>query len=339
MVEKKFLSIIVPTLNEERYASQAILTLPPRPERFDYEILVLDGGSTDRTVEIVSQLAEADPRIKLFHNEKRLQSAAINSGAMIADPRAEVLVRADCHALYPEKFVERVYDALLETGASSVVVPMITIGTGCQQVAIAAAQNSRLGNGGSLHRRPHTSRWVEHGHHAAFRREIFTALGGYDETFSHNEDAEFDIRNVRAGGRIWIECEAAVKYFPRASLSKLAQQYLMHGSGRAKTYLKHRQRLNPRQLLPVAVLLISVTCLAAAFVYPYALVAPFAYFLTCLAAGVVIGFKHRSLCATGSGVAAMVMHISWAFGFLKGLAAGSPLLSPKMRGGNVDETP
>ena len=36
------------------------------------------------------------------------------------------------------------------------------------------------------------SGYVDHGHHAAFRAASFKAIGGYDETFSHNEDAEFD---------------------------------------------------------------------------------------------------------------------------------------------------
>lgn len=319
MNDKSFLSIIVPTLNEEHYVSQALLSLTPNSDRFDYEIIVVDGGSTDRTVAIVRGLSKTNSNIKLVHNEKRLQAAAINIGAQLAHPRAEVLIRADCHAAYPERFAELVYDALQETGASSVVVPMITTGSNCWQTAIAAAQNSRLGNGGSLHRLAQSSRWVEHGHHAAFRRETFAAIGGYDETFSHNEDAEFDIRNVQAGGTIWMECKAAVQYFPRSSLRKLGQQYFKHGAGRAKTYRKHHHTLRLRQLLPVVVLLTCVASLLVAPIFLYALAIPLLYVAACIAFGGVIGMQQRSLCIAGSGIAAIVMHISWAVGFIKSL--------------------
>jgi NADH:ubiquinone oxidoreductase subunit 5 (subunit L)/multisubunit Na+/H+ antiporter MnhA subunit len=36
--------------------------------------------------------------------------------------------------------------------------------------------------------------WIDHGHHALFKTTAFLAAGGYDESFSHNEDAEFDAR-------------------------------------------------------------------------------------------------------------------------------------------------
>ena len=36
--------------------------------------------------------------------------------------------------------------------------------------------------------------WADHGHHALMRISAFRAVGGYDESFSHNEDAELDYR-------------------------------------------------------------------------------------------------------------------------------------------------
>ena len=76
---------------------------------------------------------------------------------------------------------------------------MRTKGTGLFQKATALAQNSRLGNGGSQHREGGAGRWTDHGHHALMRLDAFRAVGGYDETFSHNEDAELDYR-LAAGG-------------------------------------------------------------------------------------------------------------------------------------------
>ena len=137
-----------------------------------------------------------------------------------------MLLRADAHADYPPGFVAAVTEALAQPGVTSVVVPMRTVGVTPFQRAVAAAQNSRLGNGGSAHRGGGgPSGPVEHGHHAAFDRDAFLRLGGYDERFTHNEDAEHDVRATRAGGLVWMCREAPVTYFPRATLQRAAPAF------------------------------------------------------------------------------------------------------------------
>ena len=56
---KPFVSIIMPALNEELYLSAAIDSVIPSSHDIEFELLVLDGGSTDRTREIVQALAAA----------------------------------------------------------------------------------------------------------------------------------------------------------------------------------------------------------------------------------------------------------------------------------------
>src|SRR5262249_8906559 len=153
------------------------------------EIIVVDGGSKDSTLRIVARMAARQPMIRLLHNPKRIQSAAMNLGAASASLRSAVVMRADAHAEYPPGFVSTCLHDLKESCATSVVVPMIATGRSCLQRAIAAAQNSWIGNGGSPHRSGKQSGFVAHGHHALFDRRFFQELGGYDESFTHNEDA------------------------------------------------------------------------------------------------------------------------------------------------------
>src|SRR5262245_48947790 len=186
----------MPALNEAGYVSRAIASVLPRSDEIGCEVLIVDGGSEDGTCGIVQRIAASDPRIRLLRNAQRIQAAGVNLGARHADPRARFLVRADCHAEYPQGFVERCVQTLVSTQVAAVVVPMRTVGSSCLQKAIAAAQNSKLGNGGAAHRLPGRSGFVDHGHHAAFDLRTFLELGGYDETFTHNEDAELDRRMV-----------------------------------------------------------------------------------------------------------------------------------------------
>src|SRR5437879_3295599 len=238
MPSEPSVTIIVPALNEEKYIRQAINSLIPAGEEVDYELIVLDGGSTDCTPLIIKEMMRLNPRIRLETNPTRYQSAAVNRGAKIAKPASNIIIRADSHAEYPPDFVAGLVRELRERDVVSVVVPMGTRGKGFLQRGIAAAQNSRLGNGGALHRTASSSRYVEHGHHAAFERKTFLAVGGYDESFTHNEDAELDIRLGKSGARIWLCSELAIKYFPRSSFAALARHYFNHGFDGSSTLLK-----------------------------------------------------------------------------------------------------
>ncbi len=317
-----FVSVVLPVLNESAYIADCIASLLGQWPDAACEFLVMDGGSTDDTVAIVTALAEQNPSIKLHHNPARIQSAGVNLAVRLAAPQASILVRADAHALYPANFIARCVEALAASGATSVVVPMRTRGAagGGLQHAIAAAQSSRLGNGGAAHRIGAASGFVGHGHHAAFDMDFFRALGGYDETFTYNEDAEFDLRAIAAGGRIWMCADAAVIYFPRSRFGGLARQYFRHGTGRARTLLKHRLPPHPRQMIPVAVLAGCLAGLAATPFSPAFASVALVYPAVCLAWGMALALRLRDRRLIAAGPALVTMHMAWAIGLVTGLA-------------------
>ncbi|MBS0250880.1 MAG: glycosyltransferase family 2 protein [Proteobacteria bacterium] len=307
----------MPALNEERYIADAIASILPSTSAFDYELLVMDGGSTDETGRIVREISAHNPRVKLIRNPRRTQSAAMNIAADICDPKTTILLRADCHALYPPRFVENCVETLRATQSASVVVSMRAVGRTPLQSAIAAAQNSRVGNGGSRHRRASESGYVEHGHHAAFDRQTFRSLYGYDESAPFNEDAEFDARLIQSGGRIYLDGRSTIDYYPRASFVSLAKQYYRHGWGRANTLAKHGMRPKLRQALPVAVLLVCLASVAAwPFIGAIALLPPAVYVFICLAWGAALAVSAAQPALLLAGLAAITMHMSWAVGFL-----------------------
>lgn len=318
-----FVSIVMPALNEARHIAQAIASIEPRGAKIGYEILVMDGGSSDGTQAIVAALAQGNLNLRLVANPKRTQAAALNLAVEVADPRSQVILRADCHADYPAGFVETCLGQLRLRDCASVVVPMLTVGRTCMQKAIASAQNSRLGNGGSAHRLAGSSGYVEHGHHAAFLRSAFVAAGGYDETMLANEDAELDRRLTAQGHRIWLCGEATIDYFPRATLKALARQYFGYGRGRALTCLRHRVVPKARQILPFGVFLACIGSLTLALVDMRFLAVAGLYAALCIGWGALLALRNRSLCDLMSGPAAMSMHLAWGAGFLAGLLGWS----------------
>lgn len=320
-------AIVIPVLNEARYIAACLASLLPQAQEMGASIIVMDGGSTDRTVAIVQAIAAAHPAVSLRHNAKRLQSAAMNLAARLVSPDTAILVRADAHALYPPDFLRLCVTELRARQATSVVVPMRTVGAAGMQRAIAAVQNSRFGNGGAAHRVGGKSGLVEHGHHAAFDRDFFLRIGGYDEAFSHNEDAEHDVRAQRAGGRIWMCGEAVIEYLPRAALWPLARQYYRHGRGRMQTLLRHQLRPRPRQLAAPLVLVVGVLGILGVPVSPWFGLAPLTYGAACLAWAVLAAGRARDPWLLAMAPAVMTTHLSWGAGFLGKLVAS--------RGGSV----
>jgi succinoglycan biosynthesis protein ExoA len=203
--------IVIPTLNEADHIGRLVDWLSGQLDRLQARLVVVDGGSSDQTCKIVQD--RSSDRVKLIQNPHRLQSAALNLAvAQCADERTTWLIRVDAHAHYPDDFCDILLDEAQRRGADSVVVSMEAVGSGFWQRAIALAQNSRFGNGGSAHRLAGAGKWVDHGHHALMRIDTFKDVGGYDPSFSHNEDAELDLRLAKAGHRIWLTGRTRLQY-------------------------------------------------------------------------------------------------------------------------------
>lgn len=307
--------VIIPVLNEAAH-------LPGLLEQFAADpccsrIIIADGGSTDGSQKIVERASIADARIILMLNPDRVQSAGVNRAVAQFGEGYEWLLRVDAHCRYPDGYASGLLRAAAESGADSVVVPMVTEGHGCFQKAVAAAQNSAIGTGGSPHRHVGLGKFVDHGHHALMRISSFRRAGGYCEAMSHNEDAELDHRINGIGGKIWLDPASAITYFPRSSVRALWRQYFGYGRGRAQTVRRHKMRLKLRQVLPLAVpgaiILAVLSPLHFVFALPLA-----SWAALVLAAGVIVGLRSGLSCALASGVAAMVMHAAWGFGFIRG---------------------
>ena len=76
-------SVIVPAFNVEKYISKCLLSLLNQTLK-DIEIVVINDGSTDKTLEIVEKFEELDKRIRIINQENQKQGAARNRGMEIA---------------------------------------------------------------------------------------------------------------------------------------------------------------------------------------------------------------------------------------------------------------
>jgi len=237
-----FISVIVPVRNEARFIENTLDQLVAQdyePERF--EILVVDGESTDNTPEIVQESAVTHENVKLLYNPKRLSSAARNIGIKAA--RGDVVLVVDGHCEIPDRrMLRHVAEAFAISGADCVgrPQPLQVAGATPLQQAIAIARASRLGHHPDSLIYSRTPQLAPAASVAvAYRREVFERVGFFDERFDACEDYELNTRCDRAGLICYFAPETAVRYFPRKTLVGLFRQLFRYGRGRVRLWRKH----------------------------------------------------------------------------------------------------
>jgi glycosyltransferase involved in cell wall biosynthesis len=101
-LEAKKISVVVPTFNEERYIERLLVSLCNQTiPREDYEIIIVDGGSTDGTVEICRKYAD-----KIIMQETPTVGGARNDGVKNAE--AELVFTTDADCVVTPSLLERI---------------------------------------------------------------------------------------------------------------------------------------------------------------------------------------------------------------------------------------
>ena len=104
-------SIIIPAYNEEKYIGKCIETLLNQSYR-DFEIIIIDDGSKDRTVEIVKKLSSKNKKIKLLSQNHGGPGRARNLGAKHTKGGIIVLVDADME--FDKNYIKNLVKPIVE---------------------------------------------------------------------------------------------------------------------------------------------------------------------------------------------------------------------------------
>ena len=114
-----FFSIIIPLYNTETYIGECIDSLLVQTMR-DFEIIVVDDGSTDKGVQIVKAYCEKDSRVKLLQKENGGQSTARNAGFRQAQGEYVIFIDSD-DFITDKDYLQILYGKIEETNADVVM--------------------------------------------------------------------------------------------------------------------------------------------------------------------------------------------------------------------------
>ena len=114
-----FISVIVAVKNEERYVRKCIDSLLNQNYPADnYELIVVDGFSTDGTWEILQELKNQNPGLKIFKNPKENAAAGRNIG--IRNSKGEYAAFIDADAVADTNWLENISKTFEKVDAAGV---------------------------------------------------------------------------------------------------------------------------------------------------------------------------------------------------------------------------
>ena len=324
--DSPLVSVLVPVLDEAPHIETALAMMRGQQVTGGLEILVIDGGSTDGSREIVKRISARDPRIRILDNPAQRIPHALNIGLRAA--RGRYIARMDAHTRYPEGYLAAGLARLNDGDVEWVSGPALAAGNGRWSRRVSMALHTPMGVGGAGFRRLGPERDVDTGFTGILRRETLEDLNGWDEEWPVNEDGELAARVRAIGGRIVCLPTMAAQYTPRDSLPSLARQYWRYGQYRAKTCGRHPTSMRRSHVLPPV---LALTAAAAVLPGPHrrlarAGVAAWAVSAVAVAAREV-GRGRPPVDSVLLPVVFGVMHLSWGSGFLAGCARFGPPLN------------
>lgn len=215
------LTVVVPVRNAEGLIDECLASVVAAGP---HEVILVDGLSTDRTLEIAARYP-----VRVLSDEGRGLPAARLIGADAARTRWVVLVDAD--VVLPEGALDRLFQEFLDGGYTALQAGLESTG-GPGYWGAALAHHHRTGR---------SKDWF--GLVATiFARETLLEHG-FDQRFVSGEDIELRWRLEAAGGRLGVSKTTVVTHrFAADTFAFARDQFRMDGRGLGRMVRKHRAR-------------------------------------------------------------------------------------------------
>jgi len=266
------ITVVIPVRNERQTLPELLQQLLDQDYPRDrYEILVVDGRSTDGTGDLVRRrYAKSPVPLRVLDNPKGVAAAGRNLG--IAAASGEILVFLNGHSSVTSRTLLADTAGILErTGALCLCRPQPLDGPALTRTGqvIAWARGCWLGRGPDGVERVNSVDAATHG--AAYRRSVFHLVGEFDEKFDACEDLEFTTRVWKAGIEAYTDPRLTVHERPRANLRGLLHQMVRTGRGTSRLMRKHPDCASVAQVAPLGILLALLLALTAWWRLPHLL--------------------------------------------------------------------
>ena len=319
-----YISIVLPTRNEERFIRACLDSIAA----FDYplhlrEVIIVDGMSTDATRSIIAEYTRIHHEMRMIDNPKKILAAGWNEG--IKQAVGSIIFTLNGHGIFARDYISECIDAFKQyPDASNVggIVRAIPIQETRIGTAISTVLSHPFGVGNSYLRiGTDKPRWADTAAFGGYKREVFDAVGLFNEHLTRSQDMEFHVRMKRAHKKILITPNMHCDYYTRSSFMEYIRFNFWNGFWTTYPLSISPMAFSLRHFVPlIFVLSLIVTALigflSGSYLPFFGLIALYA--LAALMAVVHAAWKNPSPSVIFLPILFPLLHVSYGLGSLAG---------------------
>ncbi len=319
-------TILVPCRDEVDFIEDCLRSIIENGYPEDkLQILVIDGRSTDGTIEIVDRFSHAHRCVTRIENAARITPAALNLG--VAAARGDYIIWMSAHNRYDAGYIHACVEWASRSGADNVGGAIVTKPRHPTYFgrAVAEVLTHPFGVGNSTFRTSASKPvWVDTVFGGCYRRDVFDRVGLFNERLVRGQDLEFNLRLRRAGLRTLFVPTIRSTYYARSRPLEFAKHNWTNG---VWAILPFRYSdivpISVRHMVPmffVIGLLVTATIgfVANGLWWPFLLLITL-YFALSLGASVLIARRERDLrVVVFLPMVFTILHVSYGLGSLWG---------------------
>ncbi len=321
----KNVSICVVALNEEGSLPKLLEDI--KSQTYDHgliEVVFVDSGSTDGTKEIMENFKSENNDfydVLILDNPKKILPCGCN--VALKNYTGDAIVRIDAHANIPSDFIEKNVE-LLNSGemVCGGQRPNVIDGSTPWKETLLIAEQSMFGSSIASYRHSNKTSYVSSIFHGMYRREVYDAVGLYDERLGRTEDNDMSYRIREKGFKIAYNPSIVSYQHTRSNLKKMLKQKYGNGYWIGKTMGINPKCFSVFHFVPfLFVLGIIFTTVLTGFGFPLLSILMWgAYLLFILATSVMEIIKNPfSITNFALPVIFFLLHTSYGIGTLIGL--------------------
>jgi cellulose synthase/poly-beta-1,6-N-acetylglucosamine synthase-like glycosyltransferase len=333
--KKPFVSVVMTLFNMERTIRECLESLlnVDYPKE-NYEIVIVDGGSTDTTREVIEEYANKDehPEIRLsvkkgYIGTGRNEGVKHAKGEFIAITDGDMVVSREWIGELLAGFEDEKIVGVggpnnsAEGTLFTKTISCLDIHGPCNDVVPLFGSNRY-----SQPFKSNTDIYTTVCRNSCYRRSIFEELGGFDESLVATEDPEWNQRILNAGHWLAFNPKAIVQHHHRSSAKSFFKQQRNYAVGQAIVNKSHPEMFKPVQMLPLAGSIFMLALLILSVLLPLLFYLFFVivvlYLLLYLYYGLKCAIKKKDMRIVPTMLFAVLLwHSAWILGYVKGLAS------------------
>lgn len=248
--DQPFIDLLIATYNEEKNIEECIAAVLNQTYSIsNIKIYIIDGGSTDKTLDIINKIADVNKNITILSNPEKFQAFAWNKAIQLSNSPYISIISA--HSIIAADYVKKAIEILQNNEIALTGGHMVAKGSGNVSSAIAKLHHSKFGIGVSKFHDVSYEGFVDTVYTFNLRRETIIKNGLFNTLLLRNQDIELAGRIRKNGGKIFLSSSLDAIYIPRNNISSFVKQYFKNSKFLFETLAFTNSALSLRHFIPL----------------------------------------------------------------------------------------